>query len=160
VKITSRGIRSRWRVKPGLVLWPLAAGLAFCALSVWAASTYVHNQAAFRANAIPASAVIDQIRAGTPYENQTGVSWDDYAHVHFQAQGGTAHALVLLDGRTYHAGQVITVYYSPHNLRYAQLSPSAKSSFTLDWGMILLFGLFGVVFLVAAVINLLSARIS
>jgi len=51
------------------VLWPFAIGLAFCALGLWAGLTYRHNQAVFRAHAVPARAVIGQIYASAPSQN-------------------------------------------------------------------------------------------
>jgi hypothetical protein len=48
----------------GHVLRPLAIGLALCALGLWAGLVYRSNQAALRAQAVPARAVIDQIYGG------------------------------------------------------------------------------------------------
>jgi uncharacterized protein DUF3592 len=153
--------RTGWRD----VLWPLAVGLAFCALGLWAALVYNNNQAAFRAQAVPAKAVIDQIYAGQPVAGPLDV-FDQYGIVHFEAQGRTANARVLLVAGcsgtclpVYRVGQVLTIYYSPANLSYAQLNSSARGTSAYGrliyavWG----FGFLGLIFLVAGVINLVAA---
>lgn len=145
-----------------MVLGPLAAGLALCALALWSALANLHNQAAFRAHAVPAKAVIDQIYAGpVQYGNGGGSYFDQYALVRFAARGATAHARVLLvpgcSGTCfpgYHVGQLLTVYYNPQNLNYAQLSSQDKSSWFGDW---ILFGFLGLIFIAAAVINVVTA---
>jgi uncharacterized protein DUF3592 len=147
------------------VLWPLAVGLAFCALGLWAALVYNNNQAAFRAQAVPAKAVIDQIYAGQPLVGAPDI-FDQYGIVHFEAQGRTAHARVVLVAGcsgtclpVYRVGQVLTIYYSPENLSYAQLNSTARGTSAYGrlvwavWG----FGFLGLIFLVAAVINAVAA---
>jgi len=146
------------------VLWPLAGGLACCALGLWAGLAYQHNQAAFSAQAVPAKAVIDQIYGSAPSQNYAAPTFDQYGLVHFQAHGRTARARVLLVAGcsgtcilAYRVGQVLTVYYSPGNLHYAQLrSPARHTSAALLPG-VLVFGFLGVLFLAAAVINMVAA---
>lgn len=153
-----------WRTRRGRVLWPFAIGLAFCALGLWAGLTYRHNQAAFRAHAVPARAVIDQIYASAPSQNYDAPTFSQYALVHFQVQGRTAHARVLLADNCrgtcipeYRVGQVLTVEYSPENLSYARL-PYRASGISPDFLYALLaFGLMAVMFLAAAVINMVTA---
>ena len=58
--------RTGWRH----VVWPLAAGLAFCALGLWAGLAYTNAQASFLAQAVPAKAVIGQIYAGSPHASR------------------------------------------------------------------------------------------
>lgn len=157
----SRRRRTGWRD----VLWPLATGLALCALALWAALVYNNNEAAFQAQAVPAEAVIDQIYAGQALVGAADV-FDQYGIVHFEAQGGTAHARVLLVAGcsgtclpVYRVGQVLTVYYSPKNLSYAQLNSPARGTSAYGrlvyaiWG----FGFLGLILLVAAVINVVAA---
>jgi hypothetical protein len=157
----SRWRRTGWRD----VLWPLAVGLAFCALGLWGALVYNNNQAAFRAQAVPAKAVIVQIYAGQPLVGAPDV-FDQYGIVHFEAHGRTADARVLLVAGcsvtclpVYRVGQVLTVYYSPENLSYAQLNSPARGTSAYGrliyevWG----FGFLGLIFLVAAVINAVAA---
>ncbi len=158
--------RLEWRAWRGLVLWPLVAGVALCGLSVWAAVAHARSLAAFRASAVPARAAIDRVYAGQVYQGDAGgSSFDQYAMVRFAARGVTAHARVLLvPGCSavclprYHAGQVITVYYSPQNLNYAQLRPGGFGNGTDDAiAAVVLSGVFGLIFLTAAVVNLLTA---
>jgi hypothetical protein len=55
---------------------------------VWAGLVYTHNQAVFRAHAVPAGAVIDKVYAGASTVDESGAvipSW--YASVHFEAGG-------------------------------------------------------------------------
>jgi hypothetical protein len=148
------------------VLWPLAIGLAFCALGLWAGLVYRNNQAAFRAQAVPARAVIDQIYSGPLRLPVPGApeSFDQYGIVHFKARGQTAHARVLLvDGCTgvcvpvYRVGQMLTVYYSPGNLSYARLSPPGRQTSADVIYAVWIFGFLGVLFLVAAVVNMVPA---
>jgi hypothetical protein len=153
-----------WRTGRSHVLWPLAVGLAFCALGLWAGLAYQHNQAAFRAQAVPARAVIDQIYGSAPSQNYTAPTFDQYGLVHFEAHGRTAHARVLLVADCsgtciprYRVGQVLTVYYSPGNLRYAQLRSPARSTSAAFVPGVLLLGSMGVFFLAAAVINMVTA---
>jgi hypothetical protein len=144
------------------VLWPLGLGLAFGGLALWAGLVYSSNQASFRAQAVPAKAVIEQIYAGSP-----GVSYfspltifDQYGIVQFDAKGQTAHPRVLLVAGCnqtcvpiYHVGQVVTVYYAPGNLSYAQLNPPARVSSTNVIYALWFLGAFALIFLTGAVIN-------
>jgi hypothetical protein len=148
------------------VLWPLAIGLAFCALGLWAGLVYRNNQAAFRAQAVPARAVIDQIYSGPLRLPGPGApeNFDQYGIVHFKARGQTAHARVLLvDGCTgvcvpvYRVRQMLTVYYSPGNLSYARLSPPGRQTSADVIYVVWIFGFLGVLFLVAAVVNMVLA---
>ena len=153
-----------WQTSRGHVLGPLAIGLALCALGLWSGLVYQHNEEAFRAKAVPAKAVIDQIYASAPSQNYNAPTLDQYGLVHFEARGRTAHARVLLVAGcsgtclpTYRVGQVLTVYYSAGNLSHAQLrSPAHQTSAGFLYA-VLLFGSIGVVFLVAAVINMVTA---
>jgi hypothetical protein len=149
------------------VLWPLAIGLAFCALGLWAGLVHRNNQAAFRAQAVPAKAVIDQVYGGPirlPATSGAPAIFDQYGIVHFEARGRTAHARVLLVAGcsgvcfpVYRVGQVLTVYYSPENLSYAQLiSPAHETSAGVFYA-VFLFGFLGLIFLAAAVINVVTA---
>lgn len=105
----------------------------------WAGLTYSHNQAAFRAQALPATGVIDQIYASPPTVGLGGVaSFDQYGVVRFEARGQFADARVLLGSCTglctpkYHVGQEVLVYYL-QNLSYAQLGAPVmglRSAFT------------------------------
>jgi len=58
-----------WRTARGTVLGPLATGLALFAFGLVSGLVYQHNQAAFRAHAVPAKAIIDQIYASAPSQN-------------------------------------------------------------------------------------------
>jgi hypothetical protein len=125
---------------------------------------YQHNQAAFAARAVPAKAVIDQIYGSAPSQNYDAPSFDQYGLVHFGVRGRTAHARVLLVADCsgtclprYRVGQVLTVYYSPDNLRYAQLRSPARTSPADSLPAVLLLGLLAVIFLAAAVINMVTA---
>ena len=146
------------------MLWPLGIGLALCALGLWSGLVYQRNQATFRAHAVPVSAVIDQIYDSAPSQNYDAPVFDQYALVHFKAQGRTAHARVLLVANCrgscvpkYRVGEILTVDYSPKNLSYAKLhSPGLKPSPGVLYALIA-FGLLGAVFLVAAVINMVTA---
>ena len=76
-----------------------------------------HNQTAFRAHAVPVRAVIDQIYSNAPSQNYDAPTFDQYALVHFEARGGTAHARALLVANCrgtcfpdYDVGQVLTAY--------------------------------------------------
>jgi hypothetical protein len=156
----SRRHRTRWRD----VLWPLVAGLVLCARALWAGLTYRNNQAAFRARAVSAKAVIDQIYGGPLQLPLSGgpASFNQYGLVHFAAQGQTAHARVLLSYCTgtcfpvYRVGQVLTVYYSPQNLSYAQLGSPTHQNSADDLYAGVFFGLLGLAFLAAAVINVVT----
>jgi hypothetical protein len=146
------------------VLWPLAIGIALCAFGLWSGLVYEHNQAVFRVHAVQARAVIDQIYMSAPSQDYSAPTFDEYALVHFIALGERTQARVLLATncsgtciRPYRVGQVITVDYSPANLSYAQLpsrlrGPSATFLYTL-----LAFGSLGLVFLGAAVVNIVTA---
>jgi hypothetical protein len=156
----------RRRTSRGNVLWPLAIGLAFCALGLWAGLVHRNNQAAFRAQAVPAKAVIDQIYGGPLRLPISGAptGFDQYGIVHFEARGRTAHARVLLVAGcsgvcfpVYRVGQVLTVYYSPENLSYAQLSSPARETSPGFFYAVWLFGFLGLIFLAAAVINVVTA---
>jgi hypothetical protein len=156
----------RRRTSKGPVLGPLAIGLALCALALWAGLVYRNHQAAFRAQAIPAKAVIDQIYGGPVSVSPSGTSatFDQYGIVHFEARGRTAHARVLLvEGCSgvcfpvYRVGQVLTVYYSPENLSYAQLSSPARKTSSDVFSAVWVFGFLGLIFLAAAVINAVTA---
>jgi hypothetical protein len=142
----------------------LIMGMAFCALSVWAAFAYSHNQSEFRAVAVPARAVIDKVYAANLYHGNSGWTFDQYALVHFETRRGTVHAQVLLAVAcrgsclpVYRAGQMLTVYYSPQNMSYAQLSAKAKLSSNSDWGAIIIFGIVGLVTVAIAASNILKA---
>jgi hypothetical protein len=143
------------------VLWPLALGLAFGALGLWAGLTYSHNQAAFRAQALPATGVIEQIYATPPTVGTSGVAmFDQYGMVRFEARGQFADARVLLGSCSgicvpkYHVGQDVRVYYSPQNLSYAQLgAPGHGTPLSLSVFGVWFFGLLAVIFLFAAAVN-------
>lgn len=146
------------------MLWPLAGGLALCVLGLWAGLVYQHNQAAFAAQAVPAKAVIDQIYGSAPSQNYGAATFDQYGLVHFEVRGRTAHARVLLVAGCsgtcvprYRVGQVLTVYYSPGNRGYAQLRSPARNSSADFLPVALLLGLFAVLSLAAAVINMVTA---
>jgi hypothetical protein len=156
----SRRQRTTW----SYVLWPLGIGLVFCALSLWSGLTNRQNQATFQANAVSAKAVIDQIYASSPRVNIGGLaSFDQYAIVHFESGGRTAHARVLLeDGCTgtclpvRRVGQVLTVYYSPDNLSYAQLAPPGREAAGYYFWGVWLFGFFALISLVIATVNMVT----
>jgi hypothetical protein len=113
---------------------------------------------------MPARAVIDQIYASAPSQGSDAPTFNQYALVHFEVRGRTAHARVLLVANCrgtciprYRIGQVLTVDYSPENLSNAQLpSPATGISASVLFAL-LAFGLFAVMFLVAAVINMMTA---
>jgi hypothetical protein len=139
------------------------AGLAFWALGVWSGLMYQHDEAAFRVQAVPAAAVIDQIY--TSAASSHTVTFNEYATVHFDAHGQTAHAHVLLVAgcqgtcvTEYNEGQALTVYYVPGNLAFARLSIPAPPTWTDYLPEFLIFGLFGTIFLVAAAINMGTAK--
>lgn len=164
-RVAEGGSRRR-RTSRGFVLWPLAIGLAFCALGLWLGLVQRNNQAAFRSQAVPVKAVIDQIYGGPIRLPTSGgpAIFDQYGIVHFEARGQTAHARVLLVAGcsgicvpTYRVGQVLTVYYSPENLSYAQLISPARETSAGGFSPVFLFGLLGLVFLAAAVINVITA---
>jgi hypothetical protein len=144
---------------------PAAVGLAFCALGLWAGLVYTHNQATFQAHAVPAQAVIDQVTTtGTAVTYGGRTSFDQYGLVHFQAQGRTAHARVLLvpgcEGAcfpAYRVGQVLTVYYSPQNLGYAELKRPGPPTWTGLALAVWLCAFCGLIALVAAAVNLVAA---
>ena len=152
------------RVRRGLVLWPLVTGVARCGLGLWSVSATSRRQAAFRADAVPARAAIGRIYPGPLIVTPSGAaSFDQFAMVRCGVRGRIAHARVMLvPGCSgvclprYHVGQVITVYYSPRNPDYAQLRPPAGRSWLDDGGGIIL-GFLGLIFLAAAVINVLTA---
>ena len=153
-----------WRTRRGYVLGPLVTGLALCALGLWSVVVYQHDQAASGAPVVPATAVIDQIYASAPTQGYGPSTFDQYALVHFEAQGRTARAQVLLVAGCkgacipqYQVGQVLTVYYSPGNPSYAELTPPARGASAGFLFPLTLFGLLGAVFLVAAVINMVTA---
>lgn len=148
-------------------VWPPAVfGLLFSALGVGLALLYWHNQATFRAGAVPARAVIDRLYSTTAYPltSPGGYYYDQYGLIHFQAQGRTEHAHVLLVADcsgdclpVYSPGQVLTVYYNPQNPTYAQLNRPGPANLVLAIYLIPFFPLFGLVLLVAAAINLVAA---
>ena len=123
-----------------------------------------HNQAAFTAHAVRTRAIIARIYYGAPSQNYDAPTFDQYAIVNFEARGRTAHARVLLasDCRGtclpgYRVGQALSVEYSPENLTYAQL-PSRSRGISVDlWYVIVGIELLGVMLLVAAVINMVTA---
>jgi len=139
-------------------------GLALCAFGLGSGLVYLHHQAAFRAQAVPAKATIDQIYASAPSQTSSESTFDQYGLVHFAARGRTAHARVLLVAGcrgtclpAYRVGQVLTVYYSPNNLSYAQLrssDPGTSAGFLIA---ALMCGFIGVIFIVAAGINMVTA---
>jgi hypothetical protein len=145
-------------------LLPLVIGLALCGLGVWSGLVYQHNQGAFRAQAVKATAVIDKLYTSAPSEGVYPPTFDEYALVHFDMGAESAHARVLLASNCsgtcvpqYRVGQVLIVDYSPSNPSYAQLPfrnrhPSADF---LRW--FLLFGSLGLVFIGAAVVNTRTA---
>jgi hypothetical protein len=126
-----------------------------------------HNQATFQARAVPARAAIDQIYTTGPFPapvGNGGPSLNEDGVVHFQAQGRTAHARVVLVSDcsgaclpVYRVGQVLTVYYNPQNLTYAQLNPPGPPNLIGFAFGFSLFALFGLTFLAAAVINGVAA---
>lgn len=124
-----RGPRRR-RTGRDYVLGPLAAGLVLWALGLWSGLMYQHEEEAFLAQAVPATAVIDQFY--TSAASGYTAAFDQYAIVHFDAGGQTAHARVLLATgclgacvNAYSVGQQLTVYYIPGNLTFARLGPPA-----------------------------------
>jgi hypothetical protein len=156
---TAGGKSRERRTRLADVLWPLAVGLALGALTLWVGLTYSHNQAAFRAQARPATGVIDQIYASSSTVGYNGVaSFDQYGVVRFEAHGQFADARVLLGSCTgpctprYHVGQEVLVYYGPQNLSYAQLGAPGHGT-PLSFFGIWLFGILAVIFLFAAVVN-------
>jgi uncharacterized protein DUF3592 len=166
VKAAGRGAGPRWwRTRRGHVLWPLAIGLAIGALGLWSGIVYQHNQAAFRAQAVRARAVIEQIYDSAPSQNEGAPpTFDQYAILHFEAQGRTAHARVLLVANcsgvcvpTYRVGQILTVDYSRQNLSYAQLPSRLRTPSADFWDVFMALGFLGLIFLAAAVINMLTA---
>ena len=156
-----RGPRRR-ETGRGYVLGPLATGLVLWALGLWSGLTYQHQQEAFRAQAVPATAVIDRLYTSAP--SPYTATFDQYAIVHFEAGRQTAHARVLLAigcrgacVNGYSVGQELTVYYIPGNLTFARLSSPAPPTWTGYLSAVLVLGLFGTIFLVAAVINIVTA---
>lgn len=156
-----RGPRRR-RTGRGYVLGPLATGLVLWALGLWSGLMYQHEQEAFRAQAVPATAVIDQFYTSAP--SSYTATFDQYAIVAFDAGGQTAHARVLLATgcrgacvNAYSVGQQLTVYYIPGNLTFARLSSPAPPTWTGYLSAVLVLGLLGAIFLVAAVINMVTA---
>jgi hypothetical protein len=157
----SRQQRTTW----SYVLWPLGIGLVLCALGLQSGLTNRQNQATFQANAVSAKAVIDQIYTSSLVVNPSGLArFDQYAIVQFESGGRTAHARVLLEqGCTgicfpvRRVGQVLTVYYSPENLSYAQLARPAHetSAHYFFWGF-WLFGFFALVSLAIAAVNMVT----
>jgi hypothetical protein len=144
------------------VLGPLATGLVLWALGLWSGLMYQHEQDAFRAQAVSATAVIDQLYTSAP--SSYTASFDQYAIVHFETGGQTAHARVLLATgcrgacvNGYSLGQQLTVYYIPGNLTFARLSSPAPPTWTGYLSAVLVLGLLGTIFLVAAVINMATA---
>jgi hypothetical protein len=148
------------RTRLAAVLLPLVLGLALGALALLGGLTYTRNQAAFRAQALPATAVIDQIYYSAPTMNRNGnTSFNQYGMVRFEAHGQPMDARVLLGYRCmvvcspqYRVGQDVLVYYSPQNLGYAQLGPPGRGNPDAIAGIWLLGG-FAVIFLFAAVVN-------
>ncbi len=143
------------------MLGPLATGLTLWALALWAGLMYQQDQDAFRAHSVPAAAVIDQIYTSAPSSHT--VTFNQYAIVHFEARGQTAHARVLLAAGCqgtcltgYSIGQALTVYYVPGNLAFARLSIPAAPTWTDYLGGVFVLGLFGTIFFVAAVINMVT----
>jgi Protein of unknown function (DUF3592) len=139
----------------------MAACCRLALLGVWAGLVYTHNQAVFRAHAVPAEAVIEKVYAGASTVADSGVvSSDWYADVHFEADGRTARARVMLTpcGMTctsiYRAGQDLKVFYNPENPAYAQLRPTDPSGYV--WVAFL--GLMGMIFLTAAVVNAIPQK--
>jgi hypothetical protein len=144
-------------------LLPLGIGLALCGLGVWSGLMYQHDEAAFRAHAVKAIAVIDKLYTTAPSEGVYPPTFAEYALVHFDMGTMTAHARVLLAANCsgtcipqYRVGQVLAVDYNSSNPNYAQLpfrnrSPSADFLYEL-----LLFGSMGLVFLGAAVVNMVT----
>jgi hypothetical protein len=160
------GPGSRRRTRWWHVVGPLVVGLAFCALGLWAGRVYRSDQASFRAQAVPATAVIDQVYAGALRLPGAGAPevFNQYGIVQFQAHGRTAHARVLLvDSCTgacfpvYRVGQVLTVYYRPENPSYAQLAPAHETPAGIFYA-VWIFGFLGLIFLMAAVINAVAAH--
>jgi hypothetical protein len=160
-KRTAGGKSRERRTRLVDVLWPLALGLAFGALALWAGLTYSHNQAAFRAQALPATGVIDQIYASSSTVGTNGVAtFYQYGMVRFEARGQFADARVLLGSCSgiclpkYHVGQDVRVYYNPKNLSYAQLgAPGHGTPLSLSVLGICFFALCAVVLLFAAAVN-------
>jgi Protein of unknown function (DUF3592) len=154
-----------WRShRRGDVFLPLAIGLVLGGLGLWSALVYTHNQAEFRAEAVRARAVIEKIYTSAPSQGYGAPTFDEYALIRFGAQGRIAHAQVLLVRDCsgvcvpgYHVGQVLTVAYSSENVRYAQLySRVARPSANFLY-VFLMLGVFAVMFLAAAVINMFTA---
>jgi hypothetical protein len=152
-----------WRRRRGQVLGPLAGGVVLCSLGLVSALVHQHNQEAFRARAVPAAAVIDQIYDGAPSQGYGPSAFDQYAIVHFEAAGRTAHARVLLASNCtgtcvprYRVGQVLAINYSPGNLTYAQLPSGSHGISAAVLFAIVGLELMGVILLAAAVINMMS----
>ena len=124
-RLTPEQIRQR------KVLLLVIGGAVLCIFGLLANHAYRANQADFRAHAVQARGVIDQL--DPTYADTISMNrgrYNPYGMVRFSAKSQTAHARVLLQYCSagcrvpYRVGQVITVYYSPENLGYAQLSPN------------------------------------
>jgi hypothetical protein len=153
-----------WRRRRGYVLWPATIGVAFCGFAIWSGLVYEHNQAAFRADAVQTRAVIDQIYTSAPSQGYSAPTFDEYALVHFFVLGERAQARVLLASDctgtcvpAYRVGQVLTVDYSRANLSYAQLPAQGRVPSPRFLYGLMIFGLLGVIFLGAAVVNIVTA---
>lgn len=153
-----------WRRRRGYVLLPLGIGLALCGLGLWSGLEYQHNQAAFRAHAVKALAVIDELYTSAPSQGTYPATFDEYAMVRFDVGTTTAHARVLLAVNCsgtcvprYRVGQVLAVDYSPSNPSYAQLPFRTRSPSADFLYVFLLLGSLGIVFLGAAVVNMVTA---
>jgi hypothetical protein len=125
---------------------------------------YEHNQAYFRAHAVQARAVIDNIYTSAPSQDYNAPTFDEYALVHFVAVGNRAQARVLVASNcsgvcvpAYRIGQALTVYYNPDNLRYAQLPSQLHGPSASSLTALLAFGSLGLAFLGAAVVNMRTA---
>jgi hypothetical protein len=146
------------------VLWPATIGIALCGFGIWSGLVYENHQAEFRADAVQTRAVIDQIYTSAPSQGYSAPTFDEYALVHFFVLGERAQARVLLASDctgtcvpVYRVGQVLTVDYSRANSSYAQLPAQGRlPSPSFLYGL-MIFGLLGVIFLGAAVVNIVMA---
>jgi hypothetical protein len=157
--IRSPGVRERAKEKRLLTDWRLWLGAALIlpigVMAVWSA---VWSQDHVKS----AEAVIDQVHRTAPrslYPGGPKLFSDQDGLVHFQAQGRTVHArVVLVSGceevcdPAYRAGQHLWVYYDPQNLSSAHVGRPDGWPIGRSWLPVLaILGIFGMIFLMTAI---------
>jgi hypothetical protein len=153
--------RATWHARRRrTVLIPMMIGLLLLALAAWRFA----SRTAFADRAVTATAVIDDVSQGPFLASEDGRrSFTVYATVRYEVDGTLTQGRVALSGcrrgacpSSHRRGETITVAYDPQQVNSVDLASRVvgRHPFLDRWVLALV--LMGVIFLVAAAVNMVN----